>query len=48
MTMSNALVPDHAFGEPWTIDDLKKLPHDEANRYELYDGSLLVTPTAGV
>lgn len=48
MTMSNALVPDHAFGEPWTIDDLKKLPHDEANRYELYDGSLIVTPQAGV
>jgi Uma2 family endonuclease len=48
MTVSNTLVPDHAFGEPWTIDDLKKLPHDEANRYELYNGSLFVTPQAGV
>lgn len=28
---------------PWTIDDLERLP-DDGNRYEIANGSLLVTP----
>jgi Uma2 family endonuclease len=46
MTMAASLLPEHEFGAPWTIDDLKDLP-DDGNRYEIYDGSLLVTPHAG-
>src|SRR4051794_33495225 len=40
MTMTASL-PSHARG--WTIDDLFETP-DDGNRYELADGSLLVTP----
>ncbi|MGH3322326.1 MAG: Uma2 family endonuclease [Streptosporangiaceae bacterium] len=29
--------------EPWTVDDLARLP-DNGQRYEIIDGSLLVTP----
>ncbi|MFC0532994.1 Uma2 family endonuclease [Phytohabitans kaempferiae] len=47
MTMAASLIPHHEFGAPWTIDDLKDLPDDDGNRYEIYDGSLLVTPHAG-
>lgn len=28
----------------WTVDDLELLPEDDPFRYELVDGSLLVTP----
>jgi Uma2 family endonuclease len=47
MTMAASLVPHHEFGAPWTIDDLKDLPDDDGNRYEISDGSLLVTPHPG-
>jgi Uma2 family endonuclease len=43
--MSESLV--HPFGEPWSIEDLAGLP-DDGMRYELVDGSLLVSPHAGV
>ena len=32
---------------PWTVDDLERLPED-GNRYEIANGSLLVTPPASV
>ena len=35
--------PDHVAGE-WTVDDLETLP-DNGLRYELLDGTLLVTPS---
>ena len=42
MTVTDSLMrPAHADG--WTIDDLDQLPDDEM-RYEIVDGSLLVTP----
>jgi Uma2 family endonuclease len=31
------------FGEPWTVDDFDRLP-DDGMRYEIVDGSLLVSP----
>jgi Uma2 family endonuclease len=31
------------YGQPWTVDDLDRLPDDEL-RYEIVDGSLLVSP----
>src|SRR5262245_59210669 len=34
-------------GEPWTIDDLDRLPPDTTMRYEIIDGSLVVSPRAG-
>jgi Uma2 family endonuclease len=34
-------------GQPWTIEDLAKLPDDDGMRYEIVDGSLLVSPQAG-
>jgi Uma2 family endonuclease len=34
-------------GEPWTIDDLYRLPPDKTMRYEIIDGSLVVSPRAG-
>jgi len=40
--MTNPLV-GHEWGAPWTIDDLADLP-DDGNRYEILDGSLLVSP----
>jgi Uma2 family endonuclease len=45
MTMTNPL-GYHEWGAPWTIDDLPQLP-DDGNRYELVDGSLLVSPASG-
>ena len=44
MTMTASL-PSHTRG--WTIDDLFETP-DDGNRYELADGSLLVTPPLNV
>src|SRR6478735_1837995 len=35
--------PDHVAGE-WTVEDLETLP-DNGLRYELLDGTLLVTPS---
>ena len=35
-------------GEPWTVDDLDRLPPDTTMRYEIIDGSLVVSPRAGV
>ena len=35
--------PDHVVGE-WTVADLETLP-DNGLRYELLDGTLLVTPS---
>lgn len=46
--MTDPLVHHHEFGAPWTIDDLKDLPDDAVDRYEIYDGSLIVTPHAGM
>ena len=37
--------PKH--GDAWTIEDLVELP-DDGNRYEIRDGSLLVTPPPNV
>ena len=45
MTVTNPL--EHTFGQLWTIDDLVTLPSD-GNRYEIFDGSLLVSPHADV
>jgi Uma2 family endonuclease len=45
MTVTHPL--EHAFGQLWTIDDLERLP-DDGNRYEIFDGSLLVSPHADV
>jgi Uma2 family endonuclease len=42
MTMTDPLVRP-ALGDAWTIEDLRRLPHD-GTRYELIDGSLLVSP----
>ena len=42
----NTLVPGE-FSGPWTIEDLQELP-DQGYRYEIIDGSLLVTPPPAV
>src|SRR5262249_9853170 len=45
VTMTEPIThPD--LGQPWTIEDLAKLP-DDGMRYEIVDGSLLVSPMAG-
>jgi Uma2 family endonuclease len=36
-----------AHGRPFTVDDLEAMP-DDGNRYELIDGSLLVSPAPGL
>jgi Uma2 family endonuclease len=46
MTVTNPLVRDDG-GAPWTLGDLETFP-DDGNRYEIFDGSLLVTPHADV
>ena len=38
-TMTRTTVP----AGPWTVDDLDDFP-DDGNRYELIDGTLLVSP----
>jgi len=43
MTMTVPLAP----GGHWTIADLARLP-DDGNRYEIFDGSLLVTPPPAI
>jgi Uma2 family endonuclease len=42
VTMTEPLVQRDVTA-PWTMDDLELLP-DDGHRYELYDGSLLVSP----
>jgi Uma2 family endonuclease len=37
----------HGFGRVWTIDDLSGTP-DDGNRYEIADGSLLVSPPPSI
>jgi Uma2 family endonuclease len=34
-------------GQPWTVEDLARLPDDDRMRYEIVDGSLLLSPQAG-
>jgi Uma2 family endonuclease len=45
MTMTEPLTHPE-FGQPWTIHDLDRLPDDM--RYEIVDGSLLVSPRSAV
>jgi Uma2 family endonuclease len=42
--MTNPLVGREA-GAPWTAEDLADLPDDDGNRYEILDGSLIVSPS---
>ncbi|MGN9907938.1 Uma2 family endonuclease [Phytohabitans sp. LJ34] len=42
--MTTSPLMRHEPGTPWSIVDLKALPDDDTNRYEIYCGSLLVTP----
>jgi Uma2 family endonuclease len=44
--MANPLVHPE-FGAPWTIHALSELP-DDGNRYEIFDGSLIVSPPPNV
>jgi Uma2 family endonuclease len=44
MTVDSTPVARPHRTEPWTIDDLETLPPDDLNRYEIVDGSLVVTP----
>jgi Uma2 family endonuclease len=39
-------VEPQLFGKPFTVDDLESTP-DDGHRYELLDGTLLVTPAPG-
>ena len=43
MTVMTSVIPH---GRPFTVDDLQGMP-DDGNRYELIDGTLLVTPAPG-
>ncbi|HEX6498578.1 MAG TPA: Uma2 family endonuclease [Micromonosporaceae bacterium] len=45
MTLTERL--SHPATEPWTLDDLGQLPED-GQRYEIFEGSLLVSPHADV
>jgi len=47
MTMTSSPPAQPGHGGAWTIEDLVDLP-DDANRYEIRDGSLLVTPPQNV
>ena len=44
MTVTDPIIR-HEPGAPWTVDDLFNV-EDETNRYELFDGTLLVSPTS--
>jgi Uma2 family endonuclease len=46
MTMT-AVAPETSHEGPWTVDDLSDLP-DDGQRYELIEGSLLVSPAPRV
>lgn len=43
--MTSPAKPGH--GDAWTVDDLQELPED-GQTYEIFDGSLLVSPRADV
>ena len=43
MSVMTSVIPR---GRPFTVDDLEGMP-DDGNRYELIDGTLLVTPAPG-
>jgi Uma2 family endonuclease len=45
--MTMTVSASHGFGRIWTIDDLVDTP-DDGNRYEIADGSLLVSPAPSV
>ncbi len=45
--MTNPLVGRDA-GAWWTVEDLAALSHDNGNRYEILDGSLLVNPPPAI
>lgn len=46
VTATQAANPGLPFGRPLTVDDLPDLP-DDGHRYELLDGTLLVSPAPG-
>ncbi len=46
VAMTTATVLGLPFGRPLTVDDLETLP-DDGHRYELLDGTLLVSPAPG-
>ena len=46
MPLTPGLTPDAAIGGPFTVHDLETMP-DDGHRYELIDGSLVVTPAPG-
>jgi Uma2 family endonuclease len=48
MTVDTSPLALPRFGEPWTVDDLERLPPDNTMKYEIIDGSLVVSPRAGV
>jgi Uma2 family endonuclease len=48
MTVDTSPLALPRFGEPWTLDDLERLPPDDTMKYEIIDGSLVVSPRAGV
>ncbi len=47
MTVDSIPLAPPRLGEPWTVDDLDRLPPDTAMKYEIIDGSLVVSPLAG-
>jgi Uma2 family endonuclease len=47
MTMTQPLVYPGAL-DPWTVEDLDRLPVDNGQRYELVDGTLLMSPMPAI
>jgi len=47
MTMTQPLVYPEALA-PWTVEDLDRLPVDNGQRYELVDGTLLMSPMPAI
>lgn len=45
--MTQPLVYPDSLG-PWTVDDLERLPVDNGQRYELVDGTLLMSPMPAI
>jgi Uma2 family endonuclease len=48
MTVDTSPLALPRYGEPWTVDDLERLPPDNTMKYEIIDGSLVVSPRADV
>ncbi len=46
MPLTPGLTPEAAIGGPFTVHDLATMP-DDGHRYELVDGTLIVTPAPG-